>query len=197
MSMRNLLSSAILLALVGCSSGEYITDVSTDSHREEYKTEATVAKVITEVASETNLDNKVMPSTTAEPVMNKTMSEPVPSKPRVTHSNQNMIKIVPPTDEQSEKFMRYGYTIQVMAVDSSEKARALANQLPKGHPIWEHYKQVKGTNWYAVLYGDYATKSEAKAAIATLPKSFQDKKPFVKSLDEIKKSAYPTLNKLW
>jgi septal ring-binding cell division protein DamX len=107
-----------------------------------------------------------------------------------------MIKILPPTEKQQSESMRFGYTIQVMAVGSSQQALSYANQLPAGNPVWEHYKQVKGNDWHAVLYGDYATKSEAKAAIQTLPKYFRDLKPFVKSLDEIKNSNYPKLVKL-
>lgn len=55
---------------------------------------------------------------------------------------------------------------------------------------------VNGTKWFTVLYGDYATRLEAKKAISTLPTTFQNLKPFVKSIDDIKNSEYPTLNKL-
>ncbi|MCE7628370.1 SPOR domain-containing protein, partial [Vibrio fluvialis] len=50
--------------------------------------------------------------------------------------------------------------------------------------------------WYTVLYGDYATRKEAAEAITTLPSEFQSLKPFVKSIDSIKNSEFPTLNKL-
>jgi septal ring-binding cell division protein DamX len=92
---------------------------------------------------------------------------------------------------------RFGYTVQVVAVGSQSKVDSFVNQLPTtSQPVWENYKVVNGTKWFTVLYGDYATKAEAKQAIATLPKTFQNLKPFVKSIDEIKNSAYPTLNKL-
>jgi septal ring-binding cell division protein DamX len=55
---------------------------------------------------------------------------------------------------------------------------------------------VKGTKWYALLYGDFASKVKAQQAIKTLPQELQDLKPFVRSIDKIKKSDYPTLSKL-
>ena len=72
-----------------------------------------------------------------------------------------------------------------------------ARKLPRdGEPVWENYKVVNGTKWYTVLYGDYATRADAKKAISKLPGELQDMKPFVKSIDAIKNSEFPTLNKL-
>ena len=75
---------------------------------------------------------------------------------------------------------RYGFTIQVVAVGSQPKVDQFARKLPRedNQPIWENYKMVNGTKWYTVLYGDYATKSDAKAAIAGLPMEFQSLNPF-------------------
>ncbi len=92
---------------------------------------------------------------------------------------------------------RFGYTVQVVAVGSQAKVDYFASKLPKdGQPIWENYKIVNGTKWFTVLYGDFATSTEAKKAIAQLPQEFKELQPFVKSIDAIKNSEYPTLNKL-
>lgn len=207
--MRKFSIIAVSALLVACSSGEYITDVQSESYREEYQT-ANVSQPMTNAAvSETDVASQsvrsqqalVRETPVAEPAAVTPMVKPMAPRPKPmvaqqSPSNNKLIRIVAPTQKQKERYKRFGYTIQVLAVDSSRKAMSKANQLPQGHPIWEHYKQVNGTEWYAVLYGDYATKSEAKAAIATLPKYFRDLKPFVKSLDDIKNSNYPQLKKL-
>ncbi|MDB1126290.1 SPOR domain-containing protein [Vibrio algarum] len=194
--MRNISIIALSVLLTACSSGELITDVTTESYKEEYKTEPMVEPMKETTVMEA--DVAVAASTTSvveqQQVIKTQNSQP--QRTSATHSSNKMIKILPPTQKQEAEHMRFGYTIQVMAVGSSQQAYSYAKQLPEGHSVWEHHKQVKGTDWYAVLYGDYATKSDAKAAIQTLPKYFRDLKPFVKSLDEIKKSAYPKLVKL-
>ncbi len=106
------------------------------------------------------------------------------------------IKVMPVNDKQPDT-QQFGYTIQVAAVGSQSKANQITHKLPQdGQPIWGHYKVVNDTKWYSVLYGDYATSAEAQQAISTLPAQFQKLKPFVKSIDSIKNSPYPTLNKL-
>jgi len=107
------------------------------------------------------------------------------------------VSITPPTAKQVAMNPRYGYTIQVVAVGSQNKVDQFASKLPKdGQPIWENYKVVNGTKWYTILFGDYATRQEAVKAISELPADFQSLKPFAKSIDSIKNSEFPTLNKL-
>jgi septal ring-binding cell division protein DamX len=107
------------------------------------------------------------------------------------------VVITPPTAKQVAMHPRFGFTIQVVAVGTQNKVDIFAAKLPKnGQPIWENYKVVNGTKWYTVLFGDFATRSEAQKAINTLPADFRQLKPFVKSIDSIKNSEYPTLNKL-
>ncbi|MFC1235464.1 SPOR domain-containing protein [Vibrio sp. F74] len=189
--MRNISIIALSILLTACSSGEMITNVTSESHQEEYKTKPMVEPMKESTVMESDVG---VTAVAQQQVVKAQVSQPKPST--ATRSSNKMIKILPPTQKQEANTMRFGYTIQVMAVSSSQKALSYANQLPEAHPVWEHHKQVKGTDWYAVLYGDYATKSEAKAAIQTLPKYFRDLKPFVKSLDEIKSSSYPKLVKI-
>ena len=193
--------------LAACSSGTYTTDVTSDSHREDYKiakiAEPVMAEAL-EVAPQVQEIVSEAPGTkeqqlTMAPVAQQEI-KPAPVKKRVVKlapvAKSKKVKITPPTKKQMERSQRFGYTLQVIALDSPYKSKSYADQLPSGHPVWEHFKRVNGTDWYAILYGDYATKSEAKAAIQTLPEFFRTRKPFVKSLDEIKNSAYPKLNKL-
>ncbi|TOQ58490.1 cytochrome C biogenesis protein CcdA, partial [Vibrio parahaemolyticus] len=168
----------------------YITDVTSESYREDYKSDA-VSKPI--MASESAVvEQDVKPEVvkmTAKPEEKKVV--------KLTPKEQvKPVKIVPPSKKQAG-IQRFGYTIQVVAVGSQAKVDQFANKLPQnGQPIWENYKVVNGTKWFSVLYGDYATSAEAQQAISTLPTQFQQLKPFVKSIDAIKNSSFPTLNKL-
>lgn len=170
--MKKIAIVGLSVLLSACVSGQYTTDVSSESYREDYKV-AEVEQPITEEVTETVV-----------------VSTPAQTTPAVA--------IVPPSDkQQNSQAARFGYTIQVVAVGTQTKVDQFARMLPNSdQPIWENYKVVNGTKWYTVLYGDYATQADAKQAIAQLPAEFRALKPFVKSIDTIKNSPYPTLNKL-
>ncbi|MGV2988250.1 SPOR domain-containing protein [Vibrio sp. E150_011] len=202
--MKKTIIVSITVLLAACSSGEYVSEVTSESYKEDYtpSVEATAVTPVA-VASTSNATKettkteivKSSPQQQSEPqaVVTKTQAQPA----KATAADKNVVKIVPPSKKQADQDFRYGFTIQVAAVGTKEKVALFSNKLPKnGQPVWENYKIVNGTKWYSVLYGDYATRSKAQSAIATLPKEFQALKPFVKSIDKIKKSDYPTLSKL-
>ncbi|PWI32221.1 cytochrome C biogenesis protein CcdA [Vibrio albus] len=205
--MKKISILALSVLLAACSSGTYTTDVNSDTYKEDYNT----AKLSTASVPAEQLEVSVVESAPevqqaaiapepqiATPVQAEIKPAPVQKRVvKISPANSaKKVRIVPPTQKQLERTQRFGYTLQVIALDSPYKSRTYADQLPSGNPVWEHFKRVNGTDWYAILYGDYATKSEAKAAIQTLPEFFRSKNPFVKSLDKIKNSAYPKLNKL-
>lgn len=185
-----------LSALLGaCSSGSYITDVTTKSHTEEYAAAPVSQPVVSaqgtaQGVTEQNVEMNVVRTAPVVAPTNTVQTRPAAQqKPTVS--------ITPPSAKQVAMNPRYGFTIQVVAVGTQNKVDEFANKLPgNGQPIWENYKVVNGTKWYTVLFGDYATRKEAEAAIATLPGEFKSLKPFVKSIDTIKNSQFPTLNKL-
>lgn len=180
----------LTLLLSACASETYTTDVTSESFREDYSSDV-ISKPI--MASE----NAVVEKDVAPTVVKMT---PKPEEKKVIKLTPNdqvkPVKIMPPSNDQSA-VQRFGYTIQVVAVGSEDKVTQFTNKLPQSEqPIWANYKVVNGTKWYSILYGDYATSAEAQKAIATLPVQLRQLKPFVKSIDAIKNSAYPTLNKL-
>ncbi|MGC9423404.1 MULTISPECIES: SPOR domain-containing protein [Vibrio] len=192
--MKNVAIVSLSVLLAACASESYITDVTTESHTEEFAVAEVPKPVVSEQGtaegvSEQNVEMNVIKMASAEEKKVVKISPQTEAKPAVT--------IIAPTDKQTAMNPRYGFTIQVVAVGSQNKVDQFANQLPKrDQPIWENYKVVNGTKWYTVLYGDYASRYEAAQAIETLPAEFKALKPFVKSLDSIKNSEYPTLNKL-
>ncbi|MEZ8824340.1 SPOR domain-containing protein [Vibrio amylolyticus] len=191
--MKKISIVGLSVLLSACASDTYITDVTSESYKEDYKVAEVEQPVVSEQGAaegitEANVDTKtvnVAPTKETQMVVK-------------TNSNASSVAIIPPTSKQVAMNPRYGYTIQVVAVGSQTKVDEFARKLPmtEKQPIWENYKVVNGTKWYTVLFGDYATQADAKEAIATLPSEFRNLKPFVKSIDSIKNSEFPTLNKL-
>lgn len=194
--MKKITIIGLSLLLAACSSGNYVTEVTSDSYKEDYKPKAVTETMTASKMTEEVVEQKVVQQAPTQQtnMVRVTHSEPT-MKPEA-RAKSNSVQIIAPTPKQVKEYKRFGFTIQVIAVDSSTKAVALARKLPQGHSVWENYKQVNGTDWYTLLYGDYATRSEAQSAIATLPKMFKDLRPFVKSLDDVKNSPYPKLTKL-
>lgn len=189
--MKRVAIVGLSVVLSACVSSDYVTDVSSESHREEYKT----AKVEQPVVSQQGTTNVIVEDNVQPKVVQ--MSSKQQPMAKVTPKSKPAVAIIPPTAKQKAMNPRYGFTIQVVAVGTQTKVDHFARKLPRDNqPIWENYKVVNGTKWYTVLYGDYATRTDAKAAISELPSEFQSLKPFVKSIDDIKNSQYPTLNKL-
>ncbi|SEF39248.1 SPOR domain-containing protein [Vibrio hangzhouensis] len=191
--MKKVVILSLTALLAACSSSEYTTEVKSESYREDYKPAQTTAAPVA-VATVTAEEVKKAPQPQTQTEIKKTVE---PKKTTAIPAEDKVVKIVPPSQKQEQQNYRFGYTIQVVAVGSQDKVSTFSDKLPKsGQPIWQNYKVVNGTKWYSVLYGDFATKQKAKSAIATLPKEFQDLKPFVRSIDKIKKSDYPTLSKI-
>ncbi|ASI95019.1 SPOR domain-containing protein [Vibrio rotiferianus] len=189
--MKKIAIISLSVLLSACASETYLTDVTSESYREDYQTQP-VSKPV--MAPESGIVETSVETTQVVKV--PVVQEEKKVVKLTPQSQQKPVKIVPP-NKQQQAVQRFGYTIQVVAVGSQAKVDRFASKLPSNEqPIWENYKVVNGTKWFTVLYGDYATQQEAKSAISTLPLEFRQLKPFVKSIDSIKNSAYPTLNKL-
>ncbi|HAU8251836.1 TPA: SPOR domain-containing protein [Vibrio vulnificus] len=190
--MKKVAIITLSVLLSACASDNYVANVTTESHREEFKIEPIPEPLMAqeETVQEVSIPQQVVkmePQTEEKKVV----------KLSPQSETTKAVKIVPPSKKQQDKMQRFGYTVQVVAVGSQAKVDYFASRLPKdGQPIWENYKIVNGTKWFTVLYGDFATSTEAKKAIAQLPQEFKELQPFVKSIDAIKNSEYPTLNKL-
>ncbi|MGR5117657.1 SPOR domain-containing protein [Vibrio astriarenae] len=185
--MKKILLISLTSLLAACASDSYVTDVKSESFKEDYTVskEATIAEVEATVQEERVV--KMSPAPQEQKKVVKMQPE----------QQKKPVVIAPPSEKQKAMNPRYGFTIQVAAVGTQAKVDEFARQLPtSGQPVWENYKVVNGTKWYTVLYGDYASRKEAAQAVSQLPSNIRSLKPFVKSIDEIKNSAYPTLNKL-
>ena len=198
MEKRIILGLSTLL-LAACSSGSYTSGVTVETHQEEYPAAKMQKPVISQDGSTDGVTETAMTTTDmhkSEPAMASDSQSTMMKKP--AKSASSTVSITPPTAKDvANKIHRFGYTVQVIALGNQRKVDAFAAKLPKdGQPVWENYKVVNGTKWYTILYGDFATRTEAKRSIQMLSKEFIQLKPFVKSIDTIKNSEYPTLNKL-
>ncbi|WP_456294546.1 SPOR domain-containing protein [Vibrio sp. AK197] len=190
--MKKIAIVGLSALLSACVSSDYVTDVTSESYQEDYQTaDSTIEQPV--VSSQGTADGiseqNVEPTVVAMSPKSDTINVKKEPKPAVA--------ISAPSEKQVAMNPRFGYTIQVVAVGSQAKVDRFAKKLPaNGQPIWENYKVINGTKWYTVLFGDYASRTEAKKAISQLPEEFQSLKPFVKSIDKIKNSEFPALNKL-
>lgn len=191
--MKNIAVIGLSALLAACATGNYTTDVKTESHREEFSVAAVEQPVISESGIAEGISEENVQQNIAETSVQDNEKKVVKLSPKAKPT----VSIAPPTAKQVAMNPRYGFTIQVVAVGAQNKVNQFAAKLPQdGQPIWENYKMVNGTKWFTVLYGDYATHQDAAAAITMLPIDLRAMKPFVKSIDAIKNSEYPTLNKL-
>ncbi|MGF1723655.1 SPOR domain-containing protein [Photobacterium nomapromontoriensis] len=79
------------------------------------------------------------------------------------------------------------FTIQVLALTEERQAdvKNYINHIPGQQPIWVNWKKSQGNHWYAVIYGDFATKEEAKYMIDQLPTEVRQQGPFVRSFGDV------------
>lgn len=77
------------------------------------------------------------------------------------------------------------YTIQVLALSEERDIRDYIRDIKGQAPIWVNWKHSLGNRWYAVIYGDFATKEEAKRAITRLSPRIRQQGPFVRSFAEV------------
>lgn len=188
--MKKIIIIGLSALLSACATEHYVTDVTSQSHREDFK-----LADVTQPLSSNQDEMQGVSEQDAAPKM--TQAKPQSAANTPAKSKEHMTSIVPPSKKQQQAQTRFGYTIQIVAVGAQNKVDSFVKELPKqGQPIWENYKEVNGTKWFSVLYGDYATRTQAKQAAESLPKELKDLKPFVKSIDSIKNSNFPTMNKL-
>lgn len=78
------------------------------------------------------------------------------------------------------------YTVQILALSEERNLRGYLQPITGNEPIWVNWKRVDGRNWYAVIYGNFATKDEARQATQSLPASVQAQGPFPQSFAAVK-----------
>ena len=81
-----------------------------------------------------------------------------------------------------------GYTLQLLAASNNNSAVKFLNSAPQAQRMFLYQTQIKGKLWSVVVYGQYSTRANATAAIAKLPSELQQLKPWIKSINSVKKA---------
>ena len=82
------------------------------------------------------------------------------------------------------------FTIQLLATDISQD-KSLEEFLEgwrrtgRLEKIYIYKTQIRGGQWFGVLYNDYATYAEARAALDKLPAEVKRFKPFIRNVRDI------------
>ncbi|WP_087017172.1 SPOR domain-containing protein [Thaumasiovibrio subtropicus] len=170
--MKKTLLIGAVLVLTGCASSDVTTTV---------------------VASEAEIEqyNNAMPME-SDPILTLPAEEPMAQV--VKPVEENKIVLNKPTKPAMTSGGRY--SIQVLALSHDGGFQEYVDRLPSGKPIYVNKKMLNGLPWYTLLYGEYSSKAEAKRALNALPSSVRQYGPFIRSLDDIKRSSSPDLRQL-
>jgi len=79
------------------------------------------------------------------------------------------------------------YTMQVLALRQEKDVKDYIRYIDPKHPVWVNWKASRGTRWYTVTVGDFATKQEAYNELSSLPGKVKQSQPFVISFAEMKR----------
>ncbi|MCP3697184.1 MAG: SPOR domain-containing protein [Aliivibrio sp.] len=185
--MKRIIPITLTALLAGCTSSSYTTNITTETTEEVYQVSQPIEEEVT-TFEETEI--------AAEPQTEKPVVKLTPEETSAVAESDAAVKILPPTSQQKEMHNRYGYTLQILALSRKTDLTTYAGKLAGEQPVWMNRKTVNNMPWYTILYGDFATPADARAAIKTLPAEIQAYGPFVRSIDSIKNSDNPELHKL-
>ncbi|MBN2689892.1 MAG: SEL1-like repeat protein [Gammaproteobacteria bacterium] len=76
------------------------------------------------------------------------------------------------------------YALQLMASQNKRTIQSLVSKYNLKH-VYYYRKRVVGRLWYALVYGNFATKKAAIASVRRLPKALQQVKPWALSFAQI------------
>ena len=79
------------------------------------------------------------------------------------------------------------YTIQILGVRNEKRLQDFVeeNISSKEHNIAYYQTSYKGKDWYPLLYGVYASKTEASSAIKELPPTVQKVSPWIRRMSSV------------
>ncbi|OBU23721.1 SPOR domain-containing protein [Photobacterium aquimaris] len=133
-----------------------------------------------------NLQCQQQPAETVAPETAAT-TEPVVDSDYIDNDNAHLADEESMTNDQAFGDINPShFTVQILALSEERNLRGYLQPITGNQPIWVNWKHALGRNWYAVTYGNFATREEAKQAIQTLPATVQAQGPFVLSFAAVK-----------
>lgn len=77
------------------------------------------------------------------------------------------------------------YTLQLFAAATAKQANQFMRQYKLGHKGSYFKRHLNGHNFYAVVYGDYASEASAQRAIRTLPAAIKSLRPWPRRMASV------------
>jgi septal ring-binding cell division protein DamX/type II secretory pathway predicted ATPase ExeA len=112
-------------------------------------------------------------------------------KPTVVSKEIQNIQLKPTTARVSastavQNWPASSYTLQLISARSKSNISQFMQSMPNAEKMHYLQTQVKGRPWHVVIYGQYANRAQANAAIAKLPAKLRALKPWPKSVSSVK-----------
>ena len=82
---------------------------------------------------------------------------------------------------------RNHYSIQLMGASNTKAVDKFVAENALAGKIWVYQTKFRGSPWYVVLQGDYASSNQAKAAIRKLSPALLKGQPWPKSFAQVQK----------
>lgn len=115
---------------------------------------------------------------TSKPVVKPAAAEPVATPaPKVALTPAATLNKKP----------RSHYSIQLMGASNTKAVDKFVAENGLAGKIWVYQTQFRGSPWYVVLQGDYASSNQAKAAIRKLSPALLKGQPWPKSFAQVQK----------
>lgn len=145
----------------------------------------TIEPQITKVDSvqlEKDLREVVQASGEAKPSITPSVEkvEPKVNKPRPVQASLSN------SEQTLMNWPDKGYTLQMLGARSEESALGFIMSQQKPSDFYHFSTIYKGLPWHVVVYGQYANRDIANAAIRKLPKELQNVKPWARSIQGVK-----------
>jgi septal ring-binding cell division protein DamX len=186
--MKQIFSTAALLTLTACSTGQIVTDVKVDSYQEEYDREVVTSPVMSDVEEVTLAEAPTEPEVTEA-----VNTEPEPEQVAAVEPEPVVAEQVATKEAQDPELNAtfVGYTIQVAAFDSQKRFNNYVETIPTIKPVWKHTKNVNGKRMYAVLVGQYDTFLLAQKGAAEVSAQMGISAPYIRNVKRIINSDSP------
>ena len=78
-----------------------------------------------------------------------------------------------------------GYTLQILGSRSPQDLKTIRAQNKNAKDFHEFRTQFLGKPWYVLVYGNYASSGEGKAAVARLPRKMASLHPWVRPMSSV------------
>lgn len=144
------------------------------------------------VRSEVSSPNKVEPKQTSvmqdtQPAISKpVVLPPTPSEPKTEIQVSSVTKSNPIAAESDILgWAKSGYTLQMLGARSEQSAIEFIQAQKEPQNFYYFSTIYKGAPWHVVVYGQYANRDVANAAIKKLPIELQKIKPWARSVQGV------------